>query len=134
MSLMKLEVVTPTGAVISEEVTSVVAPGATGELGILFDHRPGLIMLGGGSLTYQGPKGAGEILLRGGVAEVGPEKVLILADEAFVKSGDSLESAKTIASSLLDDAKKALLEAGFISDEEFEKMESDTRFAEAVLG
>lgn len=129
MSLITLEVVTPKGAVLTEEVTSVVAPGANGELGILFDHRPGLIMLGGGALTYQGPKGAGQIILRGGVAEVGPEKVLILADEAFVEGEADAQEARSI----LADAQQALLEAGYISDEEFEKMSNDTRFAEAVL-
>lgn len=129
MSLIKLEIVTPTGAILSEEVTSVVAPGASGELNILPDHRPGLIMLGGGHLRYQSPKGAGEVILRGGVAEVGPERCLILADEAYVEGA----ADKKVGESILEEARQALVEAGYLTDEEFDQIASDTRFAEALM-
>ena len=82
MAKLNLSVVTPRGAVVDTTVDEVEMPAAFGEMGVLPDHQPGLLMLGGGLLTYTGGEGGGRVYLRGGVAEVGPTRVLILTDEA----------------------------------------------------
>ena len=40
MAQIHLEVVTPTGPVVSEEVDIVTAPGVGGEFGVLANHAP----------------------------------------------------------------------------------------------
>lgn len=40
MAQIQLEVVTPSGAVVSEEVDIVTAPGVGGEFGVLANHAP----------------------------------------------------------------------------------------------
>ena len=74
MAAFNLTVVTPTGAVVDSEIDEATLPGAYGEFGVLPSHQPALIMLGGGSLSYNGPAGSGQVLIRGGVAEIRPER------------------------------------------------------------
>ena len=49
---LKLEMVTPYGTVLSEEVDDVVAPGVMGEFGILPGHRAMLALLDIGVFSY----------------------------------------------------------------------------------
>lgn len=125
---LKLEIVTPTGKVLDAEVTEVVAPGALGEFAVMENHRPGIILLGGGAVRYEG-KTSGVVFVRGGVAEIGPERVLILADEAV-----TAENAGTVdANAIL--AKLAAEHAGheFVNDELQQHIETERRYAEALL-
>ena len=78
---MRLEVVTPTGALVDLEIQSVTAPGTLGEFNVLAEHQPGLVMLSGGAVRYEGGE-SGAVFIRGGIAEVRPDGLLILADEA----------------------------------------------------
>ena len=47
-----LEVVTPEGLLLREEVDDVVAPGDLGYFGVLPGHTPFLTTLGAGEITY----------------------------------------------------------------------------------
>ncbi len=79
---LKLDVAVPERLMLSEEVDEVQAPGADGSLGILPDHAPLMTQLGIGVLSC---KAAGQTLymaLTGGVMEVLPDHVRILADTA----------------------------------------------------
>ncbi len=82
MSTIKLDVVTAEGAVFSDDVEVVVAPGVDGQLGILPHHTPLMTMLQPGELLVR--KGGGElcIAVSGGFLEVRPDRVIILADTA----------------------------------------------------
>ena len=125
---LKLEIVTPTGKVLDAEVNEVVAPGALGEFAVLPSHRPGIVLLGGGAVRFEG-KTSGVVFVRGGVAEISPERVLILADEAV-----TAENAGTVdAKGILD--KLAVDHAGheFVNDELQQHIETERRYAEAVL-
>ena len=57
MSTLILEVVTPQRRILSEEVESVIAPGAEGYLGILPRHAPLLTALTPGVVSYRKPGG-----------------------------------------------------------------------------
>jgi F-type H+-transporting ATPase subunit epsilon len=78
-----LDVVTPDRVVLSEEVASLVAPGAQGYLGVLPHHVPLVTELGIGTLTYRGVSGpSGTLAVSGGFMEVGGERTTVLADAA----------------------------------------------------
>jgi F-type H+-transporting ATPase subunit epsilon len=79
-----LEIVTPKGKALSAVVDEVTAPSVEGEFGVLPGHLPIVAALRTGIVTYrQGSEskrvavGAG----RGGFAEAGQNKLLILAEE-----------------------------------------------------
>lgn len=84
---LTLEVVTPEREVVRESVTEVQVPGLSGYLGILPGHTPLLTELGIGPLTYKKGATTGYIAIIGGLAEILPECVTILA-EAAEKSED----------------------------------------------
>lgn len=82
MPSIKLDIVTAEGAVYSDDVEVVVAPGVEGQLGILPHHAPLMTMLQPGELRVR--KGGEEISLAvsGGFLEVRPDRIIVLADTA----------------------------------------------------
>ena len=127
MARIKLEVVTPTGKVLDVMTESVTAPGVLGAFGVLPQHRPGLVMLGGGELTYEG--GAGRLFIRGGVAEIRPDGVLVLADEArTVEQIDRPVAEEVLAASL-----KGFETHTYLDDEHVQALQNDRAYAEAML-
>jgi len=130
VATIKLEVVTPTGKVLEADADSVTAPGALGEFGVLPEHRPGLVMLGGGVLHYEkGGKEGTPVYIRGGVAEVRPDGVLVLADEAT--RGDAIDRGE--AEQLLSKTLAAYDASKGLDDEAQRQLENDRRYAEAML-
>ena len=80
MASIHLEVATPAGLVIDEQVDEVVAPGLLGEFGARPGHQPYLVELNAGPLHYvQGGK-TSWFALTGGTAEVRTDRVVVLAD------------------------------------------------------
>lgn len=79
---LKIDIVTAEGAVLSDEVDLVLAPGVEGQLGILPHHTPLMTMLAPGELVLR--KGGEETYLSitGGFLEVRPDRVVVLADAA----------------------------------------------------
>lgn len=130
MATIKLEVVTPRGKVLDVEADSVTAPGALGELGVLPEHRPGLVMLGGGELRYQKGGSEGEpVFIRGGVAEIRPDGVLVLADEARTPAN----ADKARAEAILEKAMAARDQSTYLDDAELQRIANDRAYAESVL-
>lgn len=79
---LTLDIVTPYGLVFTDQVDEVVAAGSEGEFGVLPHHAQFLTTLKVGMLTYKKGSETGYIFVSGGYAEVGPDKVVILADSA----------------------------------------------------
>ncbi len=79
---LTLDIVTPYGHVFTEEVDEVIAAGNEGEFGVLPNHISYLTTLKVGMLTYKKGSESGHFFVNWGYAEVGPEKVTILADSA----------------------------------------------------
>jgi F-type H+-transporting ATPase subunit epsilon len=77
-----LDIVTPYGHVFTEEVDEVIASGSEGEFGVLPNHISFLTTLRVGMLTYKKGTETGHFFVSWGYAEVGPDKVTILADSA----------------------------------------------------
>ena len=89
-----LEIVTPQGLVFSEEVDEVTASGSEGEFGILPGHVPFVTTLKIGILSAKVGNATKHFFVNWGYAEVGAEKVLILADSAELSEEIDLERAK----------------------------------------
>ncbi len=93
---IRLEVVTPRRAVVSEDVRMVVAPGTEGEFGVLVGHTPFLTTLKVGTVRYTDSRGTDQqIFVSGGFAEVLPDKVTILAESAEKRADIDIERAKS---------------------------------------
>jgi F-type H+-transporting ATPase subunit epsilon len=91
---LRLEIVTPYGLIFSGEVEEVVASGSEGEFGVLPNHIPFITTLKIGMLTYKKGNETGYFFVNSGYAEVGPDKVLILADSAEKSEDIDIERAK----------------------------------------
>jgi F-type H+-transporting ATPase subunit epsilon len=80
---MLLEIVAPSRQVVrSEHVDEVVAPGSEGEFGVLPGHTPFLTTLKIGMLSYREGTTWHRLAVDWGYAEVGPDRVVILAEGA----------------------------------------------------
>jgi F-type H+-transporting ATPase subunit epsilon len=90
---LNLEIVTPFGMVFSDHVDEVVAQGSEGEFGVLPNHIPFFTTLNVGMLTYKKGGKTGYFFVNWGYAEIGPDKVLILADSAEKAEDISVERA-----------------------------------------
>ena len=72
---LHLKVITPRSLVVDAEVEEVTIPSLDGELGILPGHRPLYTALSSGQLKFRAPGRRESLSVRGGYAEIGPERV-----------------------------------------------------------
>jgi F-type H+-transporting ATPase subunit epsilon len=91
---LRLEVVTPYGLILSEDVDEVTAAGSEGEFGVLPGHAPFITTLKIGMLSYKKGNEVRYIFVNSGYAEAGPDKVIILADSAEKSEDIDVERAK----------------------------------------
>ena len=77
---LHLEVVTPEGLLVQEDVDSVKAPGEEGYFGVLPGHTPMLATLGVGIISYTKETVERRLTCFWGFAEVLPDRVNILAE------------------------------------------------------
>lgn len=99
---IQLDIVTPQRGLVSKEVDEVTAPGALGEFGVLPGHTFFVTTLDTGTANYKAGAEKEQFFISGGIAEVGPDKVTILAniaereDEIDVKRAEAAkERAET---------------------------------------
>lgn len=80
----KFDLVSPERQLISDEVEQVVVPGSEGDFAVLPGHAPFLSTLRPGILEISGG-GASDtrVFVRGGFAEVDPERLTVLAEKAI---------------------------------------------------
>ncbi len=78
-----LEIVTPERLLLSRPIDMVVIPAAEGEMGVLVGHTPMIVLLRGGEIRlYEGNQVTERLFVSGGFAEVTPERVTVLANDA----------------------------------------------------
>lgn len=79
---IRLEVVTPKGAVVNEDVDIVNAPGYGGDFGVLANHAPFLSTIKIGTLTYEQGRKRETLMVSGGFCEVSNNKITFLVESA----------------------------------------------------
>ena len=79
---LQVDIVTPDRSLFSGRVDMVTLPGSLGQMGILPGHAPLLSTLDIGEIILHIGNGSQFVAVSGGVVEVRPDKVTILADTA----------------------------------------------------
>lgn len=81
---IRFELVSPERLLMSEDVAQVDVPGAEGDFGVLPMHAPTISTLRAGVLVVRDAGGAKrEVFVRGGFAEVRPDLLTVLAEQAI---------------------------------------------------
>jgi F-type H+-transporting ATPase subunit epsilon len=82
MATFHFELVSPERLLYAGEVSQVDVPGEEGDFGVLADHAPYIATLKPGLLTIHGDGEPRRIVVRGGLAEMGPTGLTVLAEQA----------------------------------------------------
>lgn len=83
MADVKIEIVSPERLLVSETAQSVTVPGAEGYFTVLGEHAPLMTVLKPGFITVSLPGNTQVFFVRGGFADVAPEGLTVLAEEAL---------------------------------------------------
>jgi F-type H+-transporting ATPase subunit epsilon len=124
MATIQVDIVSAEGEIHSGDAAMVFAPASMGEVGIAPRHAPMLTTLKPGEVRVQDEDGKEETFyITGGMLEVQPTRVTVLADTAL--RGDQLDEAAALAAQ--QDAEKALEGAS----DETDVARAQTELAEA---
>ena len=107
MATIHVDVVSAEESIFSGEAKFVALPGENGELGILPRHTPLITRIRPGAVRIEKADGSGEefVFVAGGILEVQPGTVTVLADTAI--RGHDLDEAKALeAKKLAEEAMK----------------------------
>lgn len=74
---LQLRVITPRKLLVDRDVKAVFLPSLEGYIGVLPGHRPLLVALGKGAITYRLNQKEEKFSVEGGFAEILPEKVIV---------------------------------------------------------
>ena len=105
MATFLLELVSPERLLLSRQVEMATIPAAEGEMGVLPGHSPMVVTLRGGVISVrENGQETEKLFVGGGFAEVSPERVTVLADEATPVA----ELSRALAEQRIKDAEAAL--------------------------
>ena len=79
---IRLEVVTPSGAIVDQDVDIVNAPGQGGDFGIMANHEPFLSTLKTGTMVYEVDGKRTPLMITGGFCKASGAKVTFLLENA----------------------------------------------------
>lgn len=109
----KFELVSPERILMSEDVEQVVLPGGDGDFAVLPGHAPVISTLRAGVLDVTTAGGRKQLFVKGGFAEVEPDRLTILAERAYDiaelgpdRIASELASAEVDLAAAKDDAAK----------------------------
>lgn len=104
---LSFELVSPERALASEACDMVVMPGEDGDLGVLVEHAPMVVLLRPGVIAvHDGDQVVKRWFVAGGFAEVKPQGCIVLTEEGM----DLAEIARDAAGERLDTAQRDLAE------------------------
>ena len=105
MPTLEVDIVSAEGEIYSGEAAMVFAPASMGEIGIAPRHAPLMTTLKPGEVRVQDTDGKEHFFyVTGGILEVQPHVVMVLADTAM--RGDELDEAAALAAQ--EEAQRAL--------------------------
>ncbi|KAG0162941.1 hypothetical protein DFQ28_003288 [Apophysomyces sp. BC1034] len=128
MATIKVDVVSAEESIFSGQARFVALPGEAGELGILPGHTPLITRIRPGSVRIEDENGEEQfVFVAGGILEVQPGAVTVLADTAI--RGADLDEAK--AEQARKRAEEALQNTG--SNLEYATAQAELAYATAQL-
>ncbi len=77
---LQLKVIAPDRVLAEADVEAVSLPSLEGEIGVLPGHRPLFVGIGSGRLTFRSGGEEESVSVRGGYAQILPEKVVVMTD------------------------------------------------------
>jgi F-type H+-transporting ATPase subunit epsilon len=92
---IQVDIVTRDRRLISDEVDMVTLPGSAGQMGVLRGHAPLLSTLNIGEIALHKGNDVRYIAIGGGVVEVRPDKVIVLAESA--EQADEIDEQRAAA-------------------------------------
>jgi F-type H+-transporting ATPase subunit epsilon len=93
---LNFELVSPERALASEQCDMVVMPGEEGDLGVLVEHAPMVVLLRPGVVAvYEADRVAKRFFVSGGFAEIKPEGCMLLTEEGVDLAQVSRDEAAT---------------------------------------
>ena len=125
---MHLDVVSAEESLFSGVVQEILAPGTMGDLGIMPRHSQLITTLKAGELRYKTDDGEASMFVAGGIMEVQPSIVTVLADTA-VRAEDLDEQAAKDAQKRAEDA----LEGKDPEDMDYEAIKAELDAAKAQI-
>lgn len=125
---MQLDVVSAEESIFSGLVEEILAPGMMGDLGIMARHSQLITTLKAGELRYKTNDGATSLFVAGGIMEVQPSIVTVLAD-TVVRAEDLDKKAAEEAQKRAEDA----LEGKDPADMDYEAIQIELDAAKAQI-
>lgn len=125
---MHLDVVSAEELIYSGVVEELLAPGTMGDLGILPRHSQLITTLKAGELRYKTSDGEASLFVAGGIMEVQPSIVTVLAD-TVVRAEDLDETAAEEAKKRAEDA----LQGRDPEDMDYEAIKAELDAAKAQI-
>lgn len=125
MATFQVDVVSAEESIFSGQAKFVALPGEAGELGILPGHTPLISRIRPGAVRIESSTGGEEfVFVAGGILEVQPHGVMVLADTAI--RGKDLDEAKA------SEAKRRAEEALANKDAKVDYARAQAELAEAI--
>lgn len=121
---IRCDIVTQERSVFSDQVDAVNLPGAEGRMGILPNHSPLLTALDYGEVVVRKGHDETYFAIGGGLAEIQPDHVIVLADSAEAAEEIDLERAQHAR----ERAEKAMKE-GIVDQVRYAEIEAQLRRA-----
>jgi F-type H+-transporting ATPase subunit epsilon len=122
-----LEIVTPEKMLVKDDAEEMQIPGKSGYLGILPGHAPIITELGVGEMTYRKGGETHRFVVAWGFAEVLPDRVTILAENADRPQEIDVNKARAGKQSAEEHMSKGQ------SEEDFTRAEAEMRLAHTQL-
>jgi F-type H+-transporting ATPase subunit epsilon len=120
MNTIQVDVVSAEASIFSGLATFVALPGELGELGIYPKHTPLITRIKPGAVRIQKADGSGEefVFVAGGILEIQPNHVTVLADTAIrgkdldeARANEAIAKAQELKAKSTDKAEIAVVEA-----------------------
>ena len=123
----QFELVSPEKLLLSTEATEVVVPGTDGEFTVLPNHAPVMTTIRPGILLVKanGNNHHEEYVLLGGFAEAGPDRLTILAEDAYARADLDKDALASSIQDTEEDARDAQTdEAKALANERLEQLKT----------
>lgn len=124
MATIRVDVVSAEEQIFSGQATFVALPGESGELGVLPGHAPLITRIRPGAVRIETDGGEEFVFVAGGILEIQPGAVTVLADTAI--RGKDLDEAKA------EQARREAEEALSNTEADFDHAAAQAELATAV--